>query len=444
MALIEVTDMKKTILTAAVLAMLSSTTYASVIDNPNDAAYIEQTTFADNAKAKAEAPTMQSLEKYFPAKISLVDKNADKSAVNLFKYLYAVGKADFIIYGHENDAHHKMFRPEGGTESDTKDVTGSLAGVIGFDSLSFTGDELRLNDIEVNTGVTAVERMAEITEKAANEGAILTLSMHMPNFDRIAKKFAVTGDVDFQGYSPHIMEGNVAHRILPGGNLNKFFNQYLDLVADYGLKMQEKNIPVIFRPLHEQNGFWFWWGVKTTSDKDFQKLWEYIVTYLRDKKGVHNFLYAYSPNGPFKTAEEYLMRYPGDEYVDILGIDSYDDSQTGEWYQNLETSLGVIEKLADERGKILAITEAGVRRGGSLAVSDNADKQWFSKVGEISRKYHASYFMTWSNFEKLEHNFFSPYMVSKTRGHEMINDFADFYNERGTLFADGIADYRSY
>ena len=106
-------------------------------------------------------------------------------------------------------------------------------------------------------------------------------------------------------------------------------------------------------------------------------------------------------------------------------------------------SLGVIKKLADERGKILAVTECGVRRGGSLAVTGNVDKKWFNKVGEICRKYGASYFMTWSNFEKLEHNFFSPYMVRKTRGHEMINDFVNFYNEPKTLFVDGIADYRS-
>lgn len=51
--------------------------------------------------------------------------------------------------------------------------------------------------------------------------------------------------------------------------------------------------------------------------------------------------------------------------------------------------------------------------------------------------------MTWSNFEKLPHNFFSPYMVSKTRGHEMVNDFVNYYNESNTLFADGLADYRS-
>lgn len=84
-------------------------------------------------------------------------------------------------------------------------------------------------------GIRYVERMAEITTKAAKEGSILTFSMHMPNFDRGAKKAAITGKTDFSNYSAHIMEeGNVVHRILPGGDLNGVFNQYLDLVADYG------------------------------------------------------------------------------------------------------------------------------------------------------------------------------------------------------------------
>lgn len=92
-----------------------------------------------------------------------------------------------------------------------------------------------MDDCYWNMGIRYVERMAEITTKAAKEGSILTFSMHMPNFDRGAKKAAITGETDFSNYSAHIMEeGNVVHRILPGGDLNGVFNQYLDLVADYG------------------------------------------------------------------------------------------------------------------------------------------------------------------------------------------------------------------
>lgn len=350
----------------ACLSLLLAAALANPVTGANDPAYVERTVQPDAAKAKAEALTIRQLAPLVNKSLVPSDKKADSAAVGLYRYLDAVGKSGYVIYGHENDAHHKMFRPEGGSESDTKDVTGSLAGVTGFDALSFTG-----------------------------------------------------------------------------GDLDKIYNGYLDMVADYGLRMQKQNIPVIFRPLHEHNGDWFWWGAKNTSAKDFQQLWEYMVTYLRDTKGVYNFLYAYSLNGPFTSEENYLDCYPGDQWVDIMGIDTYDDNQTGEYFTNLDASLGIMQQAAAKHGKIIALTEAGVRQGGSLAVSGNTDKKWFSEVAAIAERHHVPYFMTWSNFEKLPHNFFAPYMVSKTRGHEMINDFVKFYNEKGTLFADGIADYRA-
>ena len=220
--------------------------------------------------------------------------------------------------------------------------------------------------------------------------------------------------------------------------MNASYNGYLDRVAEYAHRMAEDGVPVLFRPLHEHNGSWFWWGKAHSSEKDFQQLWEYTVKYLRDTKGVHNFLYIYSPNGHFKTEADYLDRYPGDKWVDIMGVDSYDDDQTGQWYTDLCGDLDVMQQVSAKHGKMMTITEVGVRRGGSLALKDNVDKQWFSKVAKIAVDHQVPYFLTWSNFEKLTNNFFSPYMVSRTRGHEMINEFVDFYNEPETLFADGV------
>lgn len=429
----------------ALMVSAATAAYANPVTDTDDPAYVELTAVADNAKAKGEAISPAELEKLAVPKadVKLVDKKADAATVALYRYLSAVPKAGKVIYGHENDAHHKMFRPAGGSESDTKDVTGSLSGIVGFDALSFVGDEQRLDDCEWNTGKTYVDKMVEITRKAAGEGAIITMSMHMPNFDLVERRAAVTGSTPenrdhYMNYTTHISEGNVVHRILPGGDLNASYNGYLDRVAEYGNRMAEDGIPVLFRPLHEHNGYWFWWGKEHSSEKDFQQLWEYTVKYLRDTKGVHNFLYVYSPNGHFKTEADYLDRYPGDKWVDIMGVDTYDDDQTGQWYTDLCGDLDVMQQVSEKHGKLMTITEVGVRRGGSLAVTGNVDKQWFSKVAKIAVDHKVPYFMTWSNFEKLTNNFFAPYMVSKNRGHEMINEFVDFYNEPETLFADGV------
>lgn len=434
--------MLRTAVAYALMGSLSAAALANPLTDASDPAYVERTVLPDNAKAKAEAPSLAALRAIPVEGFTLTDAQATPEAKSLYRYLRAVPQTGHVIYGHENDVHHKMFRPEHGSESDTKDITGSIAGVVGFDALSLVGDELRLNDCEWNMGVTYVDKMADITKKAAEDGAILTLSMHMPNFALVDKKTKAAGEVDYTKYSAHIADGNVVPRILPGGDLNSYYTGYLDIIADYAHRMQENKIPVIFRPLHEQNGSWFWWGKTHCKDKEFQQLWEYTVTYLRDTKGVHNFLYAYSPNGPFATEAEYLDRYPGDAWADILGIDTYDDDQSGQWYKNLDASLDVIGELAKKRSKVIAITEAGVRKDGSLALTGNVDKNWFSKTAAIACKHHAAYFMTWSNFEKLPHNFFAPFMVSQTRGHEMIDSFTAFYNLPSTLFADGIADYR--
>ena len=80
-------------------------------------------------------------------------------------------------------------------------------------------------------------------------------------------------------------------------------------------------IPVIFRPFHELNGNWFWWGGKNCTPDELKQLYQFTETYLRDKKNVHNLLYAYNTD-KFSSKEEYL-KVSGDEWVDIIGFDIY-------------------------------------------------------------------------------------------------------------------------
>ena len=82
---------------------------------------------------------------------------------------------------------------------------------------------------------------------------------------------------------------------------------------------RQEYIPVIFRPFHELNGSWFWWGGKNCTPEEIKQLYRFTVAYLRDQKNVHNLLYAYNTDR-FTTKEDYLERYPGDEWVDITRI----------------------------------------------------------------------------------------------------------------------------
>src|SRR5262249_29647983 len=143
------------------------------------------------------------------------------------------------------------------------------------------------------------------------------------------------------------------------------YRRVADALVRYGLD----RIPIIFRPLHEQNGNWFWWGkpywdcgagARFTGAAAYARVYRTIVTYLRDERGLDNLLVAYSPNANPALATEagYLDGYPGDEYVDILGGDFYYQAspsfaaQTAAFADQLRT----ITSLARARGKDAAAT----------------------------------------------------------------------------------------
>lgn len=126
--------------------------------------------------------------------VALVDAKAIDATKNLYAYLKAVGESDSVIFGHQNDTHHKAGSlGESFSSSDTKDVTGSIAGVVGIDTLSLTGNEASSWD---TPEADRIAKVAEITKEAAGEGAIVTLSAHMPNFGLIDKRVKAYGEAN--------------------------------------------------------------------------------------------------------------------------------------------------------------------------------------------------------------------------------------------------------
>src|SRR5699024_12604858 len=79
---------------------------------------------------------------------------------------------------------------------------------------------------------------------------------------------------------------------------------------------------------------------------------------------------------------------------------------------------------------------------GGIAPSGNKRLEWFSEVNQIVSESDMPYYMVWANFDA-KSNFFAPYMVSATRGHEMVNEFINFYNEERSVFSDGVKLYEA-
>eukprot|EP01093_Parvamoeba_rugata_P008526 TRINITY_DN2426_c0_g3_i1.p1 TRINITY_DN2426_c0_g3~~TRINITY_DN2426_c0_g3_i1.p1 ORF type:complete len:246 (-),score=49.57 TRINITY_DN2426_c0_g3_i1:121-858(-) len=220
------------------------------------------------------------------------------------------------------------------------------------------------------------------------------------------------------------------YAIIPGGDQHEAYKQTLDKVADYFKELAP--MPVIFRPFHEHNGDWFWWGKGLSTEEEYIKLWQFTVEYLRDEKQVHNLIWAFSPDRSRTNIEtfkeDYLYGYPGDDYVDIIGLDNYWDvghkaNLTPDSLKKVHfvQSLTMTAEIAQEKGKIAALTETGLE-----ALPDSV---WWTETLLKSLKANAAtrritYVQVWRNATKSKGNqnhFYAPYP-----GQKSAEDFVKF------------------
>lgn len=398
--------------------------------------------------------------------ITLADKDALPAVRKVYSYLQAVGQTDSVIFGQQNNTHHKAGAAEL-SNSDTKDVVGSYAGVIGIDTLSLTGNEYsadryvsEMNGVDseyestvarINAAATTQEKnviaAAALTNYNIRNGAIITLSAHMPNFSIVnstgAENCANYAKYDFSGYSPNVLTGDVMNKILPGGEYNEVYTAYLDMVVDYA---KQVNGAILFRPFHENTGSWFWWGAAFCDAQTYKSVYKYTVDYLKES-GVHNMLYEYGPGSEAANTTEYGERYPGDGYVDLVGFDMYHraPSEGDTFMTNFKNQLNMVQDFAREHGKLVAVTETGVANDAqpgdnqtALLKKDNQRLEWFTEIQDIVSESNASYFLVWANFGEKD-GFYTPYVKKIDEngkyGHEMMDPFIDYFNNTETVFA---------
>ncbi|MGO5045039.1 carbohydrate binding domain-containing protein [Bifidobacterium animalis] len=355
--------------------------------------------------------------------INISDTKATDETRALFANLRDT-KAGDVRFGQQHATDEAI--SETATQGDVYEMTGKYPAVFGWDAgLVLEGREKPGSGSD--QGANAKALAAEIT-KADELGAIVTLSAHWSNpktggnYDDTTR---VVGD------------------LLPGGAYSGRFNSMLDgiaAVAEQSKRADGTQIPIIFRPLHENTGNWFWWGATHATADEYKELFRYTVNYLRDIKGVHNFLYAYSPGGTLDgDANAYLKTYPGDNYVDVLGYDTYDRDNSKDdasaWLEPVMKDMKMLNDQATERGKIVAFTEFGRSddRGFKKDV-ETKDKQFFTELRDAITKDapNTAYMMTWANFGGSGSNFqaYTPW-----KGQDAEPEFAEFANSSDKLMA---------
>lgn len=337
----------------------------------------------------------------------LADDQAEPETRALFLQLRRLAK-EHILFGHQDTTAYGVGWKAEPDRSDVKSVTGSYPAVYGWDFANVRQPE----------GEMSRELCRKLVIEAYRHGGVNTFSWHMFN--------PVTGE-NFYDTTPAVAA------ILPGGDKHAEYRQALDLLADFAHSLKRRDgtghIPIIFRPFHEQLGNWFWWGRAHCTAEEYVALWRFTVEYLRDKKDVHNFLYAYSPNISYdgEGNSAYLERYPGDEYVDILGLDAY--------VKHMDEALGAVREVvtfARDRGKIAALTEAGYPNG----LSKTNRQDWYTRALLEPLKHDAiargvAYVLVWRNAH--DDHFWVPYP-----GHRGVDDFRAFYADPTVLFEDGL------
>ncbi|MBN1782332.1 T9SS type A sorting domain-containing protein [bacterium] len=239
-------------------------------------------------------------------------------------------------------------------------------------------------------------------------------------------------------YSEDVNDERIVATLLPGGLYHDSYKNKLKTAARFFKSLRGshgQSIPVIFRPYHEHDGSWFWWGDGHCTAEEYVGLWRFTIAYLRDSLNVHNLLYAYSPGTEGRDSTAYLERYPGDAYVDILGMDHY-------YYYPVTTTdqAYVVDKVRDlarmalNRNKVAAWTEVGQRDG--IPTGDWFTRILLEPIKTDSLAAFVSYAAVWRNAGTDHH--FAPYP-----GHPSVPDFLKFYEDPYTVFEADLPDMYS-
>lgn len=353
-----------------------------------------------------------------------VDPAATEETLALFYNLKTLSSNHFIVG--QQDAFNSFYQDNAG-DADIKKTTGANPGLLGSDFMFITDD--KNNEQAGNWYYQQEQTIVADVKQAYDLGMVNAFTWHLREpYD--GESFYASEMTEFQ-------KQNAFKSILPGGANHEYYKQKLQKVAQIAKSLMGsdgKLIPIIFRPFHEFDGNWFWWGAAYSSPQEFKTLWQFTVEYLRDELDVHNILYAYAPDNSYSNSSLYLQRYPGDEYVDILGMDNYGDFNPAS--ANLSAAkakLKVVSDLALEKVKIAAMTETGLFVPDSALPANFFSQQLYDVL--TGNDIEIGYMMFWQNS-------LNSYTVP-TPGAEGEQDFLKFVQKEDPLLLNELPNMYS-
>ncbi len=169
---------------------------------------------------------------------------------------------------------------------------------------------------------------------------------------------------DFSGSHTESLETNLNwdRALTPGTDEYNALIAGMDKAAKALQELKDAGIPVLWRPFHEFDGQWFWWG--KGGAENFKKLWQIMYNRYTNDWGLNNLIWVLGYSGETKSGW-----YPGDEYVDIVGADTY--------VNHTNSLLSMYQNTASIANKPVCLHENGPIPDPDKMESDGADWLWF-------------------------------------------------------------------
>jgi len=315
----------------------------------------------------------------------LSNKNATKEAVNLYNYLWEMRGKGILsgqqIYG-SNDKEIKVIQKE----------TGKYPAVIGIDLIDFSPSRVERG---ANGG-----RTLSVAKKYWEAGGIVTCCWHWN---------APMGLVDKDMPEMHWYDGfrtkattfdfSVALKNQESEEY-KLLIRDIDVIAEKLKVLQNGNVPVLWRPLHEASGKWFWWGARGSAN--YIELYKLLYDRLVNVHKLNNLIWVWNGQDP--------DWYPGDEYVDIISYDYYPNKYK---HGTADEYLTLIQKATTEP-KICALSENGALPNVvKLEQEKSVWAWWCTWNGDFTVDGQGNYSPSNTTLETLKLYYENPYTITR-------------------------------
>jgi mannan endo-1,4-beta-mannosidase len=268
-----------------------------------------------------------------------VTSNASPEAIALLKFLYSIS-GKYTLSGQHNYPNIKDRNSRFAAE-----YTGKTPAVFSTDwGFARNGD---------TDSYLARPDIVEECKRQYQLGSIITICWHAvpPTADEpiTFRSLPGTKAESLASVQGQLLDQQFKDILTPGTELYNRWCAQVDNIAFYLKKLQEARVPILWRPYHEMNGDWFWWGGRR-GEYSTKALYLQLFDRLVNHHKLNNLIWVWSVDRPLRPGMEFQDYYPGNEYLDILALDVYSSDFKQSYY----------DALVDlSRGKPLVLGEVG-------------------------------------------------------------------------------------